>query len=94
MNNEYEQKSYFYASRNALLDSYIEYAAEKYESNYAPVCQLNGYIETGNLNLITRDNNYRNLFQGYLPAKEVANITGPNTQEYVNSVLGIQTKTK
>ena len=94
MNNDYEQVSYFYANRNALLDSYVEYAAEKHQSNQVPAYQLNAYIETGELKYITRDNNYRDLFQGYLPSKEVANITGPDTQLYVNSVLDVKNKTK
>ena len=80
--DEYEHTVDF----QGILDDYIKYAFSKYKYINLVV----GYLETflsGNYNGITRDNNFRNLFQEYLTPEIVRNIVGGNLSAYVQGIL-------
>ena len=82
-----EQQAYFYSSNKALLDSYIEYANQKYQSKEIVLQALTIYISTGDPTAITRDNNFRYMF---LKPEEVQNVlseSGLGLKEYIDDVL-------
>lgn len=73
----------------SVLDDFIVFATAKYGNSEATINAINGYLE-GNLNYITRDNNFREKFSR-LNRQEIWNIMGGGTVVfYVNKVLSNQ----
>lgn len=70
-----------------IINSYIELAINKYGSDNVHL-YLEDYIR-GNVNAITRENDFRDLFKQYIPSSKLISLTG-NINDYVNNY--IQTK--
>ena len=69
-----------------ILDDYIKYAFIKYKDVELVIGYLNTYLD-GNVKGITRDNNYRQLFQDFLTVDIVSSIIGNNIEQYVNDTI-------
>lgn len=76
-----------------LLDNYIKYTYLKYihEGKVADpfsqvVTQLNGFMQ-GNINAITRDNQFRDEFEKYMNVGVINFISSFNIEEYVNKII-------
>lgn len=73
-----------------LLKNYINYIYTKYGDIRAVYKYINGYIDSKNINVITRDNDFRQKFIEYmLTPKNILKITNNNIEKYVNDVLYI-----
>ncbi len=69
----------------ALLDSYIEYALQKYGSREIVEGHLSSYLY-GNDNAITRDMDYRKYFINSLDRDTFAEIIGENIGTYIAGI--------
>ena len=72
-----------------LLNNYINYSYNKYGSIELVEAYINKYIE-GNINAITRDNNFRSKFVNHmLTPKIILKITNNNLKSYIENVIPI-----
>lgn len=67
-----------------IINSYIDLAIEKYGTNDVSF-YLQEYIK-GNINAITRTNDFRELFKKYVPPSKLISLTG-NVSAYVNNYI-------
>ena len=74
--------------KKELLDSYIRYAYTKYLDIDSIIKALTLYIN-GTPNSITRDNNYRELFEDNLSREDINSIIKGYPNDYIESVLGL-----
>jgi len=73
-----------------IFDNYIRYASLKYGKEFVDK-YISSYI-IGNENAITRDNNFRQLFNTYLTSDLINTITNNNLRGYVTQILNEKEK--
>ena len=69
-----------------ILDDYIKYAFTKYTDVYVVMNYLKTYL-SGNIQGITRDHNFRSLFEEYLSPEIVSSIMGPDLFNYIVNIV-------
>lgn len=74
--------------KEALLKEYIVYASKKYGAANV-IVYINSYLD-GNVNAITRDNNYRDLFVENLTPNDIFRITNNDVKGYINKLFNIK----
>lgn len=70
-----------------LLNEYIKYAKEKYQNPKIIVSQLRNYVNSNDVNHITRDHNFRQRFIQHLSPSKILIITNNNIEQYIESIL-------
>lgn len=71
----------------ALVNSYIKYLYEKYQTEHTVCAYLRSYVEKKDINVITRDKNFRSRFYQAMSPERAIFIMGNNVEEYVRIIL-------
>ena len=79
------QKQISYNKVVEIINNYILYASKKYGPN--EVYKYLASYAKNNRRAITRDNNFRMLFQTYISPNTLINIIGPNINDYIESII-------
>ncbi len=85
--NEIPRENQFNQQQVNLLKNYIIYVTQKFNNDEE---QTFGYLANylnGNINGITRDNNFRELFAQYLTPEIARQIVGQNVKIYISHVM-------
>ena len=91
--NDYDKERYYnqvYSSelgktQTNILNSYIDYAIHKYGVEDVHL-YLDSYISE-NVNAITNDNGYRDLFARYIPFDDLESLVNNDSKQYVNNFI-------
>lgn len=83
VSNTQGQENLAVVNKKDLFDRYIQHALGKYTSWEETYLRIADYMN-GNRNIITRDNNFRQLFSSNINANDIVNITGNDVRGYVH----------
>ena len=75
--------------KKELLDGFIKYAYQKYNSIDTVINALTLYLN-GKTNSITKDNGYRDMFVSNLTPNDLVNIIQHDVRDYIEDVLGLK----